>query len=134
MEMVNIMDVNYAAIIVGAILAFGWGFVYFSERFAGKAFMEINATKTVQSMLVPMMLEGLYVLLLSWLVAVFYLLQMDHGMVRGIGAIFVATVIIGHFSGAAWAQRPMKLAGLNSGYFVGCMVILLLTQAASRMI
>ena len=133
MEMVNVMDVNLVLILIGAALAFGWGFVYFSERVAGKAFMEINGTKSDAPMLVPMALEALYLLLLSWLVAVFYMLQMDHGMVRGIGAIFSATVIIGHFSAAAWSQRPMMLAGLNSGYFVGVIVILLLTNYVSRM-
>ena len=45
MEMINVMDVNLVLIVVGAALAFGWGFVYFSERVAGKAFMEINGTK-----------------------------------------------------------------------------------------
>lgn len=133
MEMINVMDVNLALIIVGAALSFGWGFVYFSERVAGKAFMEINGTKSDAPMLAPIALETLYLLLLSWLVAVFYMLQMDHGMVHGIGAIFSATVIIGYFSSAAWSQRPMKLAGLNSGYFIGCIVILLLTQYVGRM-
>ena len=93
MEMINVMDVNLVLIVVGAALAFGWGFVYFSERVAGTAFMEINGTKTDAPMMVPMALEALYLLLLSWLVAVFYMLQMDHG----IGAIFSATVIIGFF-------------------------------------
>ena len=134
MEMINVMDVDLVLIIVGAALAFGWGFVYFSERVAGKAFMEINSTSSDKSMLAPMALEALYLLLLSWLVAVFYMLQMDHGMARGIGAIFSATVIIGYFSSAAWSQRPMKLAGLNSGYFIGCIVILLLTNYVGRMI
>ncbi len=134
MDSINVMDVSFLPLIIGAVLAFFWGYFYFSERMVGKTFMEINATKPDQSMLMPMALEALYLLLLSWLVAVFYTLQMDHGMVRGIGAIFAATVIIGHFSGAAWAQRPMKLAALNSGYFVGCIVILLLTQYVGRMI
>ncbi|MGB0478039.1 MAG: hypothetical protein ACPGJJ_01700 [Parvibaculales bacterium] len=89
MEMINVMDVNLMLMIIGAALAFGWGFVYFSERVAGTAFMEINGTKTDAPMMVPMALEALYLLLLSWLVAVFYMLQMDHGMVRGIGAIFL---------------------------------------------
>ena len=71
MEMINVMDVNLVLIVVGAALAFGWGFVYFSERVAGTAFMEINGTKTDAPMMVPMALEALYLLLLSWLVAVF---------------------------------------------------------------
>lgn len=134
MELINVMDVNRVAVLIGAVLAFAWGFVFFSERVAGKAFQEINQTTADKSMLPAMALEALYLLLLSWLIAVFYMLQMDHGMARGIGAIFSATVIIGHFSGAAWSQRPMKLAGLNAGYFVGCVVILLLTQFISRMV
>lgn len=134
MELVNVMDVIRVAVLICAVLAFAWGFVFFSERVAGKAFQEINQTTADKSMLPAMALEALYLLLLSWLIAVFYMLQMDHGMARGIGAIFSATVIIGHFSGAAWSQRPMKLAGLNAGYFVGCVVILLLTQFISRMV
>ena len=133
MEMINVMDVNFVLIIVGAALAFGWGFFYFSNRVAGKAFTEMNSTKSDGPMMVPMALEALYLLLLSWLVAVFYMLQIDHSMVRGIGAIFSATVIIGYFSSAAWSQRPMKLAGLNSVYFMGCIVILLLTNYVGRM-
>ena len=88
----------------------------------------MNSTKSDGPMILPMALEALYLLLLSSLIAVFYMLQMGHSMVRGIGAIFSATVIIGYFSSAAWSQRPMKLAGLNSGYFIGCIVILLLTN------
>ena len=64
MEMINVMDVNLVLIVVGAALAFGWGFVYFSERVAGTAFMEINGTKTDAPMMVPMALEALYLLLL----------------------------------------------------------------------
>ncbi|CAI8175857.1 MAG: Uncharacterised protein [Alphaproteobacteria bacterium] len=30
MEMINVMDVNLVLIVVGALLAFVWGFVYFS--------------------------------------------------------------------------------------------------------
>ena len=29
MEMINVMDVNLVLIVVGALLAFVWGFVYF---------------------------------------------------------------------------------------------------------
>lgn len=29
MEMIDVMDVNLVLIVVGAALAFGWGFVYF---------------------------------------------------------------------------------------------------------
>lgn len=71
MEMINVMDVNLVLIVVGALSAFVWGFVYFSERVAGKAFMEINGTKTDAPMMVPMALEALYLLLLSWLVGCF---------------------------------------------------------------
>ena len=74
MEMINVMDVNLVLIIIGAALAFGWGFIYFSERVAGKAFMEMNSTKSDGPMMVPMALEALYLLLLSWLIAVFYML------------------------------------------------------------
>ena len=95
--------------------------------------MEMNSTKSDGPMMVPMALEALYLLLLSWLIAVFYMLQIDHSMVRGIGAIFSATVIISYFSSAAWSQRPMKLARLNSGYFIGWIVILLLTNYVGRM-
>ncbi len=89
MQMITVMDVNFVLIIVGAALAFGWGFFYFSNRVAGKAFTEMNSTKSDGPMIVPMALEALYLLLLSWLIAVFYMLQMDHSMVRGIGAIFL---------------------------------------------
>ena len=133
MEMINVMDVKFVLIIVGAALAFGWGFFYFSNRVAGEAFREMNSTKSDGPMMVPMALEALYLLLFSWLIAVFYMLQMDHSMVRGIGAIFLATVINSYFSSAAWSQRPMKLAGLNSGYFIGCIVILLLTNYVGRL-
>lgn len=134
MEMINVMDVNPVLILVGAVLAFAWGFFYFSERVVGAAFMEINGTKSDDPMLVPMVLEALYLLFLSWLVAVFYMLQMDQGMVRGIGAIFSATIIIGYFASAAWAQKPMKLAAMSSGNFIGCIIILLLANYVWRMI
>ena len=38
---------------------------------AGKAFIEINSTKTDALIMVPMALEALVLLLLSWLVGVF---------------------------------------------------------------
>ena len=77
--------------------------------------MEMNSTKSDGPMIMSMALEAFYLVLLSWLFAVFYMLQMDQSMVRSIGAICSATVIIGYFSSAAWSQRPIKLAGLNSG-------------------
>lgn len=133
MTMLNVTDVNFVAVLVAAAISFGYGFVYFSERFAGKAFQEIHQTKTDVSMVQPMVLEAVSLLLLSWLIAVFYLLQMDHGMARGIGLLFGAVMVIGYFSEAAWSQKPAKLAVINSGYFIGVVVINLLTQYFVRM-
>lgn len=133
MNMLNVTDVNIVTLIIGAALAFGWGWLYFSERMAGKALMEINQLKADAPMAVPMVLELVYLLFLSWLVAVFYKLQIDYGMMRGIGPIFSATVITAFFSAAAWMQKPMKMALINSGYFIGCIVVLVLTQFVSRM-
>ena len=132
MTMLNVTDVNFVAVLVAAAISFGYGFVYFSERFAGKAFQEIHQTKTDVSMVQPMVLEAVS-LLLSWLIAVFYLLQMDHGMARGIGLLFGAVMVIGYFSEAAWSQKPAKLAVINSGYFIGVVVINLLKQYFVRM-
>lgn len=135
MTMLNETDVDVWTIIIGAGLAFGWGWFFYSERRAGRFFMEeMPAMKSSELPRLSLALEALYLLLLSWLVAVFYMLQMDYELVRGIGPIFAAIVIIRYFAAAAWVQRPMKLAALDSGYFVGCIVILLLTQLVSRMI
>lgn len=133
MTMLTVMDVNIVAILIGAAVSFAFGYAYFSERFAGAAFQAINQTKPEGSMAVPMALEIAYLLLLAWLVAVFYGLQMDHNTARGIGALFGATIIVGNFSSAAWSQKPAKLAVLNSGYFVGVVIIMLLTHYIIRM-
>ena len=77
--------------------------------------MEMNSTKSDGPIMMSMAPEAFYLLLLLWLVAVFYMLQMDHSMVRSIGAIFSAIVIIGYFSSSTWSETPIKLAGLNSG-------------------
>ena len=132
--MISITDVGWVSILVGAVVTFGWGFIYFNPRFVGASFQQIHGTKEGQSMMPAMLLEALYLLLLSWLVAIFYLLQMENGHVRGIGVIFIATVLVGHLSSAAWTQKPMKAGWIDGGYFLGAMVILVLTQHFSRML
>lgn len=131
---INISDVDYIVLLVAAALSFGFGFLYFSERVAGATFMEIHQTKADAPMAVPLLLEAVHVLLLSWLIAVFYMLQMDHGLVRGIGLLFGATMIVSYFAIAGFTQKPPKLGIMNSGYFIGVVVVNLATQYVSRII
>lgn len=134
MDMIQLTDVDFVTVLVAAALSLGYGFLYYSERFAGKDFMQIHQTKPDVSMARPLVLETIGLLLLAWLIAVFYMLQMDHGMARGIGLLFGLFMIVGFFAGAGFAQKPYKLALINSGYFIGVVIINLLTQYVSRMI
>ena len=93
--------------------------------------MQIHQTKPDVSMARALVLEVIALLLLSWLIAAFYMLQMDHGMMRGIGLL---SMIFSYFAAAGFSQKPYKLAFINSGYFIGVVVINLLTQYISRMI
>ena len=54
-------------------------------------------------------------------------------MMRGIGLLFGLTMIVSYFAAAGFSQKPYKLAFINSGYFIGVVVINLLTQYISRM-
>jgi hypothetical protein len=121
-------------VLIAALISFGYGYLYFSERFAGKDFMQIHQTKPDAPMLRPLVLEAINLLLLSWLIAVFYMLQFDYGMVRGIGLLFGLTILLSYFVVAGFSQKPTKLAVVNSGYFIGVVVINLLAQYVSRMI
>lgn len=134
MDMLHLTDVDFIVVLVAAVLSFGYGFLYFSERFAGKDFMQIHQTKPDVSMARALVLEVIALLLLSWLIAAFYMLQMDHGMMRGIGLLFGLAMIVSYFAAAGFSQKPYKLAFINSGYFIGVVVINLLTQYISRMI
>lgn len=134
MSDINLTDVNYVVVLIAAALSFGFGFIYFSERFAGSTFMQIHRTKQDAPMAMPLLLEGVNLLLLSWLIAVFFMLQMNHGLVRGIGLLFAVTIIVGHFAAAGFTQKPTKLAVMNSGYFIGVIMVNVATQYVSRMI
>jgi len=39
MDALQLTDVDFVVVLVAAVLSFGYGFLYFSERFAGKGFM-----------------------------------------------------------------------------------------------
>lgn len=134
MTMINVTDVNFVIVLIAAAISYGYGFVYFSERFAGTAFMQIHQTKSDVSMARPLVLEAINLLLLSWLIAVFFMLQIDHQLVRGIGLLFALTVLLSYFVAAGFAQKPTKLAVINSGYFVGVVAINLAVQFISRSI
>ena len=65
-------------------------------------------------MVQPMVLEAVSLLLLSWLIAVFYLLQMDHGMARGIGLLFGAVKPRGRKNRPSW---PSSIVDILSAWW-----------------
>ena len=107
MDMLHLTDVDFIVVLVAAVLSFGYCFLYFSERFAGKGFMQIHQTKPDVSMARALVLELIALLLLSWLIAAFYVLQIEHGMMRGIGLLFGLTVMVGYFVIAGFSQKTI---------------------------
>ncbi len=135
MESFQITDVSLLTVIIGAVLAFSWGFVYFSDRLFVKQFRQVhNIAADAKPPAKAMVYEAINLLLLSWFVSLLYSLQMEHAMLRGIGLLFGLIMISGFFSETAWLQKGMKAACLSTGYFIGIIVILVLTNHLGRML
>jgi len=129
----SVIDISPLALILGAIAVYVLGFVWYSDRVFGVVHRQLNALEAGPPTATAMLLGVAHAVFLAWLVGAFYVLQMENGIMRGIWAVFIVTVLLDIFAGNAFEQRPQKLGVIYGGYFVTSVILLVLINYAVRL-
>ena len=119
-------NVNWMAVIVGALLAFFAGWAWYSPKLFGKRWAQSLAIDLAGAPPVAaMMLQGLGLFLLSWFVAV----TAASGALMTLLLGALAFVVLG-YSGESFAGHTPAVRLINGGYWVLAVVVMILTNAA----
>ena len=119
-------NVNWMAVIVGALLAFFAGWAWYSPKLFGKRWAQGLAIDLAGAPPVAaMMLQGLGLFLLSWFVAV----TAASGALMTLLLGALAFVVLG-YSGESFAEHTPAVRLINGGYWVLAVVVMILTNAA----
>ena len=139
MESLVITDVSWGAVLTGAVLIFVLGWFWYSS-FA-TAFMDAHGIPMPEDpsgqrpAAINMILQIISNLLLSWLVAIFYMTIFVHGQLRGILALFVVLYVLDILTGYLWHMKakPYKAWMIDSGNLIVSILVLVGVNYAFRM-
>ena len=120
-------NVNWLAVIVGAVVAFLVGWLWYSPILFGKKWAEGNGVElgSAQSMPVAAMAtQAIGLLLISWFVGV---TAASNALLTFILAVVAFAVFA--ISGALFIKKPGYVIGVDTGYLIVSAVIMFLAQA-----
>ena len=119
-------NLNWVAVIVGTIAAFGLGMLWFSPRMFGKGWSEgsHNLTPPDSPPMLAMVLTFVALFLLAFVVG---MTETNQAIGTAIAAIFSAALIVGGMD--LFSQKSGKATLIDSGYIVACGVLMVLAQA-----
>jgi len=119
-------NVNWLAVIVGAIVAFLIGWLWYSPMLFGKKWAEGNgvALGSASSMPVAAMVsQAIGLLLMSWFVGV---TAASNALLTFILAVVAFTVFA--ISGALFIKKPRYVIGVDAGYLIVAAIVMFLAQ------
>ena len=120
-------DVNWIAVIVGAVAAFLVGWLWYSPMLFGKTWAAGNDLQLGSAQDMPvgaMVAQGIGLLLLSWFVGV--------TAVEGkLMTLILAVIAFGalNASGGLFTKKPGAVIGIDIGYWVVAAIVMILAQA-----
>jgi hypothetical protein len=119
-------NLNWVAVIVGTIAAFGLGMLWFSPRMFGKAWSagSHNLTPPGSPPILAMLLTFLALFLLALVVG---MTETNQAIGTAIAAILAAALIVGGMD--LFSQKSGKATLIDSGYIVASGVLMVLAQA-----
>ncbi len=119
-------NVNWLAVIVGAIVSFILGWLWYSPRLFGTKWAEGSGVKlnTADAMpMAAMATQGIGLLLMSWFVGV----TATHNALLTVILATLAFTVLG-FSGNSFSGKSNYARWVDAGYWVACLVIMVLAQ------
>jgi hypothetical protein len=114
------MDVNFLAVIVGAVLYFVIGMIWYSPQAFGKIWMQAHQVSEGEMKGCYKAMAGAFVigLVLSYVMARFmnfaHIATFMEGAMLGFWA-WLGFVLTTHFSGVLWEKKPINLYLLHMG-------------------
>ena len=123
-------NVNWIAVIAGAVLSFLLGYFWYSPTLFGTKWAEGSGVKlnTADKMPVGAMAsQGLGLLLMSWFVGV---TANSNALYTVILATIAFTVL--QFSGNSFSGKSNYARWVDAGYWIACLVIMILAQGLIR--
>ena len=121
------MDVNWLAVIVGAVAAFLAGWLWYSPMLFGKTWAAGNGVEmgTAQSMPVgAMATQAIALLLISWFVGV---MAVESRLMTFILAAIAFGML--NLSGGLFAKKPGAVVAIDFGYLIVASVVMFIAQA-----
>jgi Protein of unknown function (DUF1761) len=129
--MVEIFNgVSWLAVIVGAVLSFVLGYFWYSPTLFGPKWAEGSGVKMNTADTMPMLAmvsQGVGLLLMSWFVGV-------TANTNALYTVILATVaftVLG-YSGNAFSGKSSYARLVDAGYWIGCLVIMIICQGIFR--
>jgi Protein of unknown function (DUF1761) len=119
-------NVNWLAVIVGAVLSFVVGYFWYSPTLFGTKWAEGSrvAMNTADKMPVEaMVMQGVGLLLMSWFVGV---TAGNNALATVILATLAFTVL--GFSGNAFSGKNTYAKLVDAGYWIACLVVMIIVQ------
>jgi Protein of unknown function (DUF1761) len=129
--MVEILNgVSWLAVIVGAVLSFVLGYFWYSPTLFGRKWAEGSGVKMNTADKMPMLAmvsQSIGLLLMSWFVGV-------TANTNALYTVILATVaftVLG-YSGNAFSGKSSYARLVDAGYWIGCLVIMIICQGIFR--
>lgn len=121
-----IANVNWLAVIVGAVVAFLAGWLWYSPMLFGKTWAAGNNLELGSAQDMPMAAmatQGVGLLLLSWFVGV---TAVESKLFTFILAVVAFSVL--NASGGLFTKKPGAVIGIDIGYWIVAAIIMFLAQ------
>ena len=117
-------NVNWIAVIVGAVIAYGLGWLWYGPLF-GKAWMSgLGISMPGKLPVAAMTMQAIATFLLAW---VFGITAGNNALLTVI--LVVLTVIAFVVASGLYAQKPGKVVGIEAGYILAMAVVMFAAQA-----
>lgn len=120
-------NVNWLAVIVGAVAAFALGWLWYSPMLFGKKWAAGNGIEMGTASTMPMLamvLQIIGLLLMSWFVGV---TAVESKLLTFILAV-VAFIVL-HGSSLLFAKKPRSVVDIDGGYWLASAVLMFISQA-----
>ena len=116
---------NWAAVIVGTIAAFGLGMIWFSPKVFGKAWAEGSHNLKVPASppIMAMIIQFVGIAILALVVGI---TETNQAIMTAIGAIMAVALIVAAMD--LFSQKSRKATAIDAGYIVVSGALMILAQ------
>ena len=121
-----VMDINWLAVIVGAVIAYALGALWYSPKMFGTRWMEgVGLTKdSMGSPTMPMIAQAVGTFLLAWVIGITE--RTDALLTALLIALTIAVIIKAN---GLWAGKSRYAISVESGYVLVMVIVMILTHA-----